>query len=263
MSQITEGDRLRGVVTLDSCIRSAIMDIGASIERYEQFKHWAIEGYRQFHFDLAQEIKTVSLDLTAWKAIEWPIDYVDWVMVGVVIDNQIRVFTHDDRISLYRADEDLDGYPDALVTTSPPAVQESVPYWFWNNRNSQGQDTGQLYGLTVKDNGIGYFKPNRERREFQFSPSVDATRPVYLEYITDGYDPCEKTMVNVYAARLIKLFIHWQRHEYAKSSNGMEKERAKDMYDKELYKVQDRIQKITIADVLEAARDGYRLIDSI
>jgi len=263
MSQITEGDRPRGIVTLDSCIRSAIMDIGAGMERYETFKHWAIEGYRQFHFDLAAEVKTTKLELTAWKAVDLPIDFVDWVLIGVVVDNQVRVFTHDDRISIYREDADEDGVIDELVTTTTPSIQESVPYWFWNNRNSQGQDTGQLYGLTVKDNGVGYFKMNPERREIQFSPSVASDTEIYLEYISDGFNPNEQTMVNIYAAKLIKLYIHWMRHEFAKSSNGMEKERAKDMYDRELYKVQNRIQKITVDDVLEAARDGYRLIQSL
>lgn len=263
MSQITEGDRPRGIVTLDSCIRSAIMDIGAGMERYETFKHWAIEGYRQFHFDLAAEVKTTKLTLTAWKAVELPIDFVDWVFIGVIVDNQIRVFTHDDRISIFREDGDEDGEIDELETTATPSIQESVPYWFWNNRNSQGQDAGQLYGLTVKENGVGYFKMNPERREIQFSPSVDSDTEIYLEYISDGFNPNEQTMVNIYAAKLIKLYIHWMRHEFAKSSNGMEKERAKDMYDRELYKVQNRIQKITVDDVLEAARDGYRLIQSL
>lgn len=263
MSQITEGDRPRGIVTLDSCIRSALMDIGESMARYEQFKHWAIEGFRSFHFDLAAEVKTTKLTLTAWKAVDLPIDFVDWVFIGVVVDNQIRVFTHDDRISIFREDADEDGEIDALETTTTPSIQESVPYWFWNNRNSQGQDTGQLYGLTVKDNGVGYFKMNPERREIQFSPSVDGDTEIYLEYISDGFNPNEQTMVNIYAAKLIKLYIHWMRHEFAKGSNGMEKERAKDMYDRELYKVQSRIQKITVDDVLEAARDGYRLIQSI
>lgn len=263
MSQITEGDQQRGVVTLDSIVRSAIMDIGDSMARYEQFKHWAIEGYRDFHFDMAKSVKTVKLSLTPWKAVELPTDYVDWAMIGVVVDNEIRVFTHDDRISLYHPDEDEDGEPDERVTTTPPTVQESVPYWFWSNRNTQGEDSGQLYGLTVKDNGVGYFRFNSERREIQFSPAVDGDTDIYLEYISDGFNPTEQTMVNIYAAKLIKLYIHWMRHEFAKSSNGMEKERAKDMYVKELYKVQGRMSNITVADVLEAARDGYRLVKSL
>ncbi len=258
MAEIIEGDRQRGVVTLDSIVRSALMDINAGMERFEQFRHWSIEGYRQFHFDLAAEVKTVQLPLTAWKAIELPIDFVDWAMIGVVVNNKIEVMTNDNRISLYHPDEEpIDGYPDDREDTTTP----QSTYYFYNT-TSRGEDAGQLYGLTVKDNEVGYWKMNMERREIQLSPHVDGSTMVYLEYIADGFNPCEKTMVNLYAARLIKLFIHWQRHEFSKSSTGMERERAKDMYDKELYKVQNRILKITVADVLEAARDGYRLISS-
>jgi len=258
MAEIVQQNKMRGVVTIDSIIRSALMDIGAGMERYEAFRHWAIEGYRMFYMDHAKEVKTIQLDLTAWKAAQLPVDFVDYAMIGVVVDNKIEVFTNDNRISLYHDDEDpLDGDPDARTATT----DERSTYYFYNT-TSRGEDAGQLYGLTVKDNGQGYFKMNRERREIQFSPHVDASTKIYMEYISDSYDPCNTTMVNVYAARLIKLFIHWQRHEFAKSSTGMEKDRAKDMYDKELYKVQSRLSELTVADVLEAARDGYRLISS-
>lgn len=257
MAEIVQQNKKRGVVTLDSIVRSALMDIGTDLSRYEQFKHWAIEGYRMFHFDHAKEVKTIKLELTAWKAVELPIDFVDYAMIGVVVDNKVEVFTNDNRISLYHHDADpLDGDPD-----DREAPTSESTYHFYNV-TSRGEDAGQLYGLAVKDNGVGYFKMNRERREIQFTPHVDGDTEIYMEYISDGYDPCETTMVNVYAARLIKLFIHWQRHEFSKSSTGMERERAKDMYDKELFKVQSRLLDITVADVLEAARDGYRLISS-
>ncbi len=258
MAEIVQQNRQRGFVTLDTCIRNALMDIGESMSRYEVFKKWAIDGYRHFKFDISQEVKTVQLELTAWKAVELPIDFVDWAMIGVVVNNEVQVMTNDNRISLYHPDEDeLDGDPDARTATT----DDQSTYYFYNT-TSRGEDAGQLYGLTVKDTGTGYFKMNLERREIQFNPHVDASTMIYLEYISDGYDPCNATVVNVYAAKLIELYIHWQRHEFAKSSTGMEKERAKDMYEKEFYKVQSRLNPITVADVLEAARDGYRLISS-
>jgi hypothetical protein len=261
MATIVEQNKQRGFVTLDSVVRSYLMDIGAGMERYEQGKHWAVEGYRQFHFDHANEVKTVRLTMTAWKAIELPIDFVDWVLIGVEVDYQIRVMTNDNRISLYHPDEDeIDGLPDDRSLPSN-ATEDDTRYFFYN-LTSRGEDSGQLYGLTANDNGVGYFKMNKERREIQLSPHIDASTPIYLEYISDGYDPCAQTMVNVYAARLIKLFIHWQRHEFSKSSTGMERERAKDMYDKELFKVQSRLCELTAADILEAHRDSYRLISS-
>lgn len=263
MSQIQEIDIPRGVVTLDSVIRSYLMDFGAGLERYEQGKHWILEGYKEFNFDLAAEIKTVALDLTAWKAISLPLDYVDFVVIGVVIDNKIRVFTHDDRISLYRPDDDEDGVTDPIVTTASPDIPADVPFYFWNAVNSQGEDTGQLYGLTVKHNGQGYYKFNTERREIQFSPAVDGNTKIYLEYISDGVNPNAQTVVNAYAAKLLKLYGHWMRHTFSKSSTMAEKALAKDMYQKEFFKVQNRIQKVTVDDVLEVMRDAYALVKTV
>jgi len=258
MAEIVQQNKQRGVVTLDSIIRSALMDIGTDMSRYEQFKHWAIEGYRMFRFDHSREVKTIILELTAWKAVQLPIDFVDWAMIGIVVNGQVQVILNDPRISLYHPDEDpIDGDPDDRSATD----DDSSQYYFYNV-TSRGEDAGQLYGLQAKDNGVGYWKMNHERREIQLSLHVDSTTPVYLEYITDGYDPCATTMVNVYAARLIKLFIHLQRHEFAKSSTDAEKRRAQKMYDDELFKVQSRLFELTVADVLDSARDGYSLISS-
>ncbi len=258
MAEIVQQNRQRGFVTLDTCIRNALMDIGAGMERYEVFKKWAIDGYRTFHFDMAKEVKTIQLELTAWKAIQLPIDFVDWAMIGIVVDGQVQVLLNDPRISLYHPDDDpIDGDPDDRSATD----DDSSQYYFYNV-TSRGEDAGQLYGLQAKDNSVGYWKMNRERREIQLSLHVDSSTPVYLEYISDGYDPCNTTSVNVYAAKLIELYIHWQRHEFSKSSTGLQKDRAKDMYDKELFKVQSRLFELTVADVLDSARDGYSLISS-
>jgi len=264
MSLLVEPDRQRGFQSLDQCIRSAIMDISAGLERYEQFKHWAIEGYRELHFDLIQEVKTVQLPLTAWKAVEWPVDFVDWAMIGVVINNNIQCFTNDERISLFREDADEDGVIDELVAPAELPVGD-VPtdrLWFYNQLNSNGEYKGGAFGLTVKSNGVGYYKMNRERKEIQFSPTVDSDTLIYLEYISDGYNPKVSTTVNMYAAKLVKLYIHWMRLNYSVSATIAQKEEAKRMYYVEYGKVQNRLNPITVADVLECARDGYRLISS-
>jgi hypothetical protein len=240
------------------------MDIGDTLARYEQFRHWAIEGFRELHMDLLQEIKTDKVPLTDWKAIELPVDFVDWVMLGVVINNNIQCFTNDERIPLFREDADEDGVIDALTAPTEHPVGDSPNdrLWFWNQLNSNGEYKGGLYGLTVKDNGTGYFKMNRERKEIQFAPSIDGSTLIYMEYISDGYNPQVSTVVNLYAAKLVKLYIHWMRLNYAKSSTIAEKEEAKRMYYTEYGKVQNRLNPITVADVLECARDGYRLISS-
>jgi hypothetical protein len=255
----TKEKKLVGFATLDSCVRAALMDIGAGMERYEQFLHWCIEGFNDLHFDVLKEIKTVELEMTPWKAIEWPSDYVDWVLIGRRIGGQIAVFTNDNNIALahdYETDDDLDPLPnDTLVMTEEECVVTSQKYWFFNS-NSHGEDTGGLFGLAVKDNGLGYYRINKQRREIQFNPLV--TRgSIYLEYISNGYDPCSKTTVNLYAAKLLKLYIHWQRLLYARSSTGAQKQEAERLYWDEFRRVADRLSDLTIEDVLEVSRNSY------
>jgi hypothetical protein len=265
MSKIIQPDKQRGVATLDSCIRSALMDIDAGMEMYEKFKNWAIEGYRSLHFDLVQEIKTVELPLTAWKAIIWPDDYVDFVMIGVrVKGGQVRVFTNNESLALYFDDKEPDGNPDQQPTDdptySPTDITSTVNQrlWFWNNMDGNGSDRGGLFGLAV-GHSDGYYKINRERRETQFNPAIAIDTKIYLEYISDGIDPCQQTVVNIYAATLLKLYIHWQRHEFSRSSNGMEKERSKRQYWDEYSRVQSRLNPLTVADILEVARESYHM----
>src|SRR5690348_4653368 len=105
MSQTKQGvGNVRGFVSIDEIVKSYLMDIGAGMERYEQGKHWVLEAYRSYNFDMDTIVKTVTLSLTPWKAIILPDDYIDYVMVGVEFDKQIRLFTNDRRISLYLPD---------------------------------------------------------------------------------------------------------------------------------------------------------------
>lgn len=259
MSEVKKQTKARGFVTLDSCIRGALMSIGESMSRYEQFRHYAIKAFRKFQFDLAQEVRTVELDLTAWKAYEIPIDCVDIVMFGVRINNVIRVFTSDDRISLFH--EATDGYPEDITSleTLPETEGENAnpeTLTFWNGSNG---NTGQLYGLVTKSNGNGYYKINTERREIQMAPSIKTGTKGYLEYIADAVDPCEASVIHVYAAEFIELYIHWQRLKYSKSSSLGAIDMAYKDAMREFGVVQNRIQKITVEDVLECARDGYRM----
>lgn len=263
MAETVKPSKQTGFVTLDSIVRSYLMDISAGMERYEQGKHWAIEGYRDFKFDVSREIKTTELSLTAWKAVELPQDCIPngWVMIGVRINGFVRVFTNDNSLALYFDDNPPDGNPDIQPFQDDvynPTSNQVDQYWFWN-MNSNGEDKGQLFGLTVKDNGMGYYRYNPIRKEIQFNPSLSSDTKIYMEYISDGYNPCEKTCVNVLAAKAIKLYCHWQRLKFSKSSNRAEVADAKTDYYDEFSKVNGRIHPLTIADVLEVARNGYHL----
>lgn len=262
MSQTKQNENtFAGIVSLDEVTRSWLMDWQYGMERYEQGKHWIIEGYRDFHFDQAREVKTVQLSLTPWKSVQWPDDMVDWCMIGIVFNQQIRCFTNDSRISLYLPDQNpIDGLPDTRTgsNSEPDYSEVSSKYWFYNY-DSRWMDKGKLFGLAVKGNGQGEFKPNRERREFQFDIALDSVTPIYLEYISNGVTVNGKTVVNVYAAKLLKRYADWCKLKYSKSANQAEIQRAENDYYREMRLVQSRLNPITVEDVIEAARDAYHL----
>jgi len=260
----------KGMMTVDQIVNSALTDISAGDERYEQFLHWAIEGYRDFIMDVSQEVKTVELSLTDWKAIEYPDDYIDWALIGIRCGEMVKVLTNDNNLALtHTLDPTDDNNPTANtalcsiddVDTDPTRLyyfyfQPTSTYYWANTLNNKGQDQGKLWGLGVKDNGLGYYSDNKERREIQLSVRLNADTKIYLQYVADGYDPCNQTSVNLYAAKLLKYYIHMERVNFSKASKS-DKKVESDRYWDEHARVVQRIAPLTIDDVLEAARAGY------
>jgi hypothetical protein len=249
----------KGVVTLDQIVREALgVDLGeAGLHRYEQFLGWGIRAWREYRQQLSREFKSTELTMTAWKAIEWPEDYVTYVRVGFRHNGRVIVCSQDPDIPLYFDDEDGDGFPDENVQefveeeeTIDTATASTL------NLNSHGEDIGGLFGLQAKDNGVGYFRVNKERREIQMAPIID-NQTVLLEYIADGYDPTKATLVPVYVQPMVLAFIHWQRTKFSKSASRGEKLDFKAEYEVEFNKVRDIEDDTTIADILEAYADGY------
>lgn len=246
-----------GVEELDKIVRKALADNGYGLERYEQFLMWAQDCYNMFRQDMAREIKSVELPLTAWKAIEWPDDYVDWTLIGIRRHGRLYVFTNDEEIPLFfDRGEDNDPLPNE-ETFDDGANFDDVTDQIYNfrNFNGRGEDQGRLFGLRAKNNGVGYYRINRERREIQLNP-IMSTDTAYLEYIAHGYSPCKKTLVPRYASQLHRDFIEWKRRKFAKSSRASVKEAKEDFW-QEWYRVQARMDDTTIADIVEAAIDGY------
>jgi hypothetical protein len=259
MSTVKKKKKRSGVEELDKIVRKYLMDLGMGLERYEQALMWGQDCYRDFRMDMSREIKTVELTLTAWKAIEWPDDYIDWTLIGVRRNGRLYVFSNDDEIPLFfDRDEATDPLPNIETFTQDDLslVDATAQCFNFRNFNGQGSDEGRIFGLGAKSNGVGYYRVNHERREIQLNPIIDAST-VYLEYICDGYNPCSKTLVPIYASQMIRDFIHWKRLKHSKSASRAEVKDAKDDYWAEFRRVQTRMDNTTIADIVEAAVDGY------
>jgi len=83
---------------------------------------------------------------------------------------------------------------------------------------------------------------------------------IYLEYISNGYDPCGLSYVHPYVSQLIELYIHWQRLKHqGKNAIKWQVDNAKNDYWVEFDKVQSRYLNMTAEDYLDVFREGFIL----
>jgi hypothetical protein len=258
--------------TIGYIVNSVCIDLGEGKQRGEQYLKWAIDEANRFHFDHAKEVKTVDVTLTTWKAIQLPIDCVDWIKIGVQFDNRLLAFvnkrspTMNDNLAIHHQ-VNTNGFP--INNTDPVYDGSAYNYPFINycgdyyrGKGHFYNGSGQLFGLAVKDNGFGYFTENRngDRRELQLRTTVQSNTPCVLEYLSDGWNPSEETLIHPYAVERIEAGIHYRR---LKHDNKPGVDLAWRDYLLACDRLTDRQWNYTVEDILEAMNQGYVLTANV
>ena len=241
--------------TISQAVDSWLMDLGEDRSRFEQGLHWCLEGARDWHFDQARQVKTDMVKMTGYKAIKYPKDMVDWVKVGIKSGDRIYTFTRDNSIALHHDCEDgelIDNPPNQDSVFADPELLGEVGYFFYGNALEL-----PLYGLAVKDNGLGYYSDHPEQKEIQLATNLPSSTKIYLEYISDGWDPNKETLLHPYAFKLIKLYAHWMNLKYNRSVPRSHVQEAKQEYWDEHDRVSWRMFPLTVEDVLEVSREAF------
>jgi hypothetical protein len=246
--------------TVKEAAYHALADLGETEARAEQFIHWALNGAKTFHIDQAKEVRTEILDLTAHKSIILPDSYVDWVKVGIKCGDTVKTFTHDTSIATHFdcvagvKQENLPCYDEVdlfeLDTSSDTHLFHNIL------ATDFGVDI-PVFGLAYKSNGLGYFTVHREVGEIQFRAIMPKNSKIYLEYISDGWDPNKETVINPLAFDLVVKYVHWQNKLFnvnAPRSHVAEMER---LYWDEFDRVQYRLFDMTVEDVQEVFRQSF------
>lgn len=240
--------------TLSAAVYSALADIQADEAQFEQFLHYAMDGYKEFHFDASHQVELAEIELLPWKQIKLPPNYVDWCKVAFKEGDLLRVLTRDPQIA--KTFNVVDGVPQENLPTSGNIVDQSsvemIPLW-----NHCGWGT-TFYGIVSRNNGVGYFDVDLKRRVMNFKDLVAGQSTIYLEFISDGINYSGQTIIHPYVFRLIKLWIHWQRKENDDRVSESSKERAKRLFETQFHKVNIRQLDLTLDDIREALRSGHK-----
>lgn len=259
-------DLKSGYASVDSIVMSVIADLGeGGTHNYDRYLHYALRGCQDWHMDSAQEIITKCIPMNAYNAIDFPVDYLDWVKIGIQVGDRVKTFGVNDNLAvLHNLDEC--GNPITNQSHDCNCIPDSIGgdlgyyggYYFDNYINEYGEHLGRFFGVGGGSIGIGHYKVNKEKKQIQFEGKVHKTN-VYLEYISNGFDPCADTMVNRYAESLIRTYIHWQRAIFKFGKASGEAASWEEEYYTQLRLSRARVFDLTIKDILDASRKEYKL----
>lgn len=249
-------------ISLNEIVNEALLDLGFSSHYKEQFLSWGLRYYKKLRMDVLREVRTIQLTMTPWKSVVLPDDAVDWIMIGIKDGEMLKTFVNDPKLSP-RASAADNGAPVAPTFNNVDVSGEGVQ---WFNCSDLGEDPGKLYGMLIKDNGLGYFTPNFHEgvNEIQLSAQVPAGTTIYLMYLSNLFDPNRDTIIHPYAQPSINLGIHYEslKHKrYAgdrRISNDMVSMAKKEL-DDELCLLAERRWDLSTETIVESIRAAYRL----
>ena len=170
---------------------------------------WGLWGLRELNLDIFQDVKICSLEVTERKTVTLPPDCVDPVLVAVQRGQYlVTLAVNDDLSKLQR-----DGTETAnamLLSQNPPNGIDMQAYSGYNLGNGMfslghGLPSQRHFQVVQRD----------ACKELVLDLNFACTH-VYLEYISDGFDPNGETVVTPYFADYILKYIE---HEYEKKNN--------------------------------------------
>lgn len=250
-------------ITLDTIVRSALLDCGYSMHWYLQFLHYGQNVLRELSFDDIHAIRSVLMNVNTYGAVDLPDDYVDKIRIGVRYGQFVRPLLEDgtmNRLKDYdstgnviRYSDDANIYPNGINNIN---YGFSTPlFWRLNTTNEYGENIGRLFGFG-QGTELDTYSIIRERNQIQFNENMGYTQ-IVLDYISDGMSSDACAAVDVYAIQTIKTYIKWQRKEHSRSYSMGEREMEKQQYYTERKKLRSRKNPLTIEQLKRIMNRNY------
>lgn len=214
---------------LDTIVKGLLISRGYPIHYYMPFLYQASRAYEELSFDSLRNIKTLKIPINSYGAIPLPCDFMDWVKVGIPNGQFVRPLSSRQGINRLNSFDD-GGNKVAYGEDTSTTIFDSI---FFNGYqqyyNQNGEFTGRMFGVG-SGNDSNTFRYVPEREEIQLHENIAAT-DVILQYISDGSDADNATMITPYAKSTIEGYIIWKMKEASRTYNMGERAEAKKQYE--------------------------------
>ena len=161
---------------------------------------WAIRGLRELSLDTFQDAKTALLDVSDRNSVVLPSGFVDWVTISSYGNRPVTLATNTD-IPLVPPFEEI---VDAQRATS------EYGYYLANF------DGGQIFSYGMGKYSRGNFRVHDNGDCKMLLMDCPRFSRIYLEFITDGFDPCGETIIHPY---MYDYLMKYMEHKYEEKNN--------------------------------------------
>jgi hypothetical protein len=241
--------------SLDTIIRGTLLKQGKSVHWYVQYLTYACAGLSKLNTHTLKNINSKKLPVNAHKAVPLPIDYIDWVRVGIGVADKVRPLIYDNNLNrLYNFDTTTGRkipyentfFDGTAISTEDLYIPEG------------GSELYPLFGHDVSRDDFKFkvFKERGEDGEIQLSPEYPFDF-VVLDYISDGLGPDAATKVDPLAVSAIEAYILWQAKLHSRSAGIGEVREYERRFHDEHRLLRASKSDLTIDEVVHAIRSGY------
>jgi hypothetical protein len=222
---------------------------------------WAKYGLRELRLDCAQDVKTVLLDVTDRKTAKLPDGFVKYTKIGAPLGQYVLTLSLNDELNTLPRTTSSQSVAGLLSQHLPNGLNfgQYEGYTFFNFNG------GSLFGIGGGLPSKGYFKVHNNGTCKELLLDYDYSLPqVYVEYITDGLDPCTETIVHPFEVDYIIKFcdLKYEKKNNPKATNYSINEAERDLFWAEK-KVRARNNPLTPQDVINISRAEIRLTPHI
>lgn len=222
---------------------------------------WACRGLREVRLDSWSDVKTVLLAVTDRKTAKLPQDFIDYTKIGAPYGQYALTLGLNDELKTTNR-QTTDQTVCGLLSQHMPNGLDFGNYEGYNFFNFNGST---LFGIGGGLPSKGYWKINDTGECKELLLDYDYSLPqVYVEYITDGFDPCGETIIHPYLYQYVFSFMEMR---YEKKNNPKATQRSIDEAERDVFwaekKLRARRNPLDPQTVINISRAEIRLTPHI
>ena len=238
--------------SLDTITKGLLISRQYPIHFYMQFLYLGSRAYEELHFDSLNAIKTLKLPVNSYNAVDLPCDFMDLIQVGIEHGQFVRPLSSRAGInSLNNFDDDGVKIPFGSTDFDLTDVNQQF-FSGYQSYYANEQFRGRLYGMGTGDAPFT-FKLVTEREQIQLYEGI-ACENVIIQYISDGSEIDNATMITPYAKAAIEAYIIWKMKEGSRAYGEGERERAKQQWIQQHLLLRARKLSLTKDDIIATMR---------